>query len=611
MADMDAKFDVSPKESGERGASGPLKNASSPLPDDDLVRLRNLLFSREMALLETLDDPRHNARRVGDALAEALRLRAGKDPRVSAALEPLIDDIVKNLLRKRRNEFVESLFPLIGPSIRKSIAETFRTMLESFSNAVETAFSWQGLRWRFEAMRSGRPFSEIALLHTLIYRVEQVFFIHSETGIALAHVVREDGEAQDAGMVSAMLTAIQDFVRDCFTRDAEGELEALRMGDCTILIEKSPRAYVACVIRGTPPPAFREQLRTTLEFLLVEYNDALPDFRGDTAPFASAEAILGVCLSSRYANEGKKLPLWAKALPVVALLSLAGAGGYYISQRNEFLAGMENALHILQAEPGLVITNVERRGNAPWSAVVLKDALAPSPEETLRRQGVDPALFSFTAIPFISCDAAIIAKRAKESILLLEGVNMTFDGKDTLRFWGSAPSAWILKTRDEARALPGIKHVDISGLRDPMADKIAAMAQSVEGTVIRFARGKETPIPEDELKLKQAVDTLAALEKALQNTGFSATLTIYGYADAVGSERRNYDISQARARSVAAMLYAKGSFIPVSMFGMGAETSKDDDKDAARDDQSSRRVELRVHIARAAGTAEMFLFVQP
>ena len=107
--------------------------------DAELVRLRSLLFSRELAIIkkmqETLSKPLHDARRISDVLAEAIQMRAG-DPHMGMALEPVVDDIVKALLRKQRSEFVNSLFPLMGPSIRKSIAETFRSMLESFSKSM-------------------------------------------------------------------------------------------------------------------------------------------------------------------------------------------------------------------------------------------------------------------------------------------------------------------------------------------------------------------------------------------------------------------------------------------------------------------------------------------
>ncbi|MDR2745749.1 MAG: OmpA family protein [Desulfovibrio sp.] len=603
--------------------------------DLEIVRLRDLLFRREIVLLERLrelqDDQRYNARKTSEVLAEAIQLRAGKDPLVELALEPVVDDVVRTLLRKRRGDFVDSLFPLMGPSIRKSIAETFRSMLGSFSKSMEMAFSWKGLRWRFEAMRSGKPFSEIVMLNTLVYRVEQIFFTHGETGIPLAHVASDEAYAQDAEMVSSMFTAIQDFVRSCFAGGSEEDLESLQLGEYTIIIEKKSQAYLACVVRGTPPVAFREQLRATLDFLLLEHADALAEFSGDTAPFAGAAPYLVDCLSSQYADGDKKIPWWGKALPVFLTLALACGLGYcsyqeklsvrlrqaLVEERKAFREKMESALNILRAEPGLLVTNVASGQDAPWEATVLKDAFADTPENVLQERGFDPKLFSFKSIPYISHDPAIVARRAKTDIKLPSTVTMHFDGKGTLSFKGTASMGWIVKARDEARSLPGVERVDISGLRDPMTDRISALIKKVESTVVEFPIGRDTPVPRDEPKLQKAVDSLVELEKIVQDMGFTVSLTIYGHADATGTEKRNYEISQARTRTVAAMLYARGSAMPIAMYGMGAGYPKDGKsadpaQNSDRGDQASRRVELRVHVMRsAAASPESLLLSQP
>ena len=44
------------------------------------------------------------------------------------------------------------------------------------------------------------------LLHTLRYRVEQVFLIERSSGLLLQHVTEGSGEVRDADMVSGMLT---------------------------------------------------------------------------------------------------------------------------------------------------------------------------------------------------------------------------------------------------------------------------------------------------------------------------------------------------------------------------------------------------------------------
>ncbi|MCC8194369.1 MAG: OmpA family protein [Deltaproteobacteria bacterium] len=619
---------------GEGNTSRTADGAASDIPplpaDKDILQLRELLFSREIALIDriaaALENPQYTTQKVSSVLAEAILARSGKDPGLSLAMEPVVDAIVKSSLHNRRNDFVNALFPLMGPTIRKSIAEGFRSMLGSFSKSVEMAFSWKGLRWRFEAMRSGKPFSEIVMLNTLVYRVEQMFFIHSETGLVLSHVANDSVESQDADMVSAMLTAIQDFVRDCFAGGKEENLHSLQMGEFTIFIEKTTQAYLACVVRGTPPADFHTQLRATLELMLVEYADTLEGFNGDTEPFADSVRYLESCLLSHFTDEDKPLPLWAKLLPVAVLLAVIAGSGYlyYAKERSlaeqtriaaeqeAFRTSMRDAVGILRDEPGIMVVHVDEKPEAPWELFILKDALTRDPAAVLRDKGVDPDRFTIRAIPFISYDPSIVIRRVKHSIQPPDTVTMVFDDTGKLTFTGRAPMSWIVSAREDARAIPGVEHVDVSGVRDPMMDRISFMIAEVENAVIEFPLGKDTPLPADMPTLKKAIDTLVELENITKQMGFSATLTIYGHADTLGNERRNYEISQARARTVAAMLYARGSSMPVAMYGMGSEypragSAATTGSPARTGDQASRRIELRVHFALSpSAKPEMF-----
>lgn len=610
---------AAPPENKAEDAPPPGEQGWSDLPPEpcepDLVVLRSLLLKRELALLaqlkHRLDNPVAHARDVSSVIAEALLMRAGKDDKLTRSLEPMVEDIFKTALRKNPLDFANSLFPLMGPAIRRSIAETFRSMLESFNKSIEMAFSWKGLGWRLESLRTGKPFSEIVLLHTLVYRVEQLFLIHSDTGLVLAHEVSEGVISQDADLVSAMLTAIQDFVRDCFAAGREGELESLQLGEFTILVEKNPYAYLACVVRGTPPMGFRQKLRGNLELILVECFDALVHFTGDTSPFLFARRRLKDCMDARFVDEGKPLPLWVKALPVLVLLGLATAFGcWFYSEsvalqaaeqaRTAFYADMDGYVNRLREEPGIVVVTVLRSDTAPWPLVCLHDELARQPAEVLARAGAPADAFQITLIPHLSLEPAIVARRVEQKIRPPDGVAMRFDPSGTLYLSGTAPIDWILQARQDALLLPGVKQVDKSGISDPRMARIREMVDAVESVSILFPSAKDMPTPEDAPVLAQAVKTLVELEAMCRTMGLAVSLTVYGHTDATGTDKFNYALSQARAATLAAMLYAKGSSMPVSLYGMGAEYASKTDEASAREDAASRRIELRVHLTRSA-----------
>ena len=164
-------------------------------------------------------------------------------------------------MRKDPKPLADAIFPIMGPAIRKSIAAALSGMVQSLNQTLSYSLSAQGLKWRWEALRTGKSFSEVVLLHTLRYRVEQVFLIHRETGLLLRHLSAGASVVQDADMVSGMLTAIQDFVKDSFTVGQGDQLQTMQLVDLTVWIEQGPLAILAGAIRGTAPQELREVFR--------------------------------------------------------------------------------------------------------------------------------------------------------------------------------------------------------------------------------------------------------------------------------------------------------------------------------------------------------------
>ena len=572
----------------------------------ELERLRSLLFERELTALDRLQEKldaldafsnkQSRAESISDVIAEALAIRGRRDERLNTALTPVVDDIVKHSLQTKLPEFTNALFPLMGPAIRKSIAEAFRGMLQSFSKSMEISFSLRGLRWRLEAWRTGRPFSEVVLLHTLLYRVEQVFFIHSATGISLAHVTGEGVTSQDADMVSAMLTAIQDFVQDCLASGKEGELESLQHGDHTIMVERQASAYLACIVRGTPPQKFREQIRTCLEDLSVIYAPELASFNGDIAPFQASRPYLEALLEARYQDDKAISAKGKFFLVLLAALLLGGLGWYGLGIYQEYALKRQagKALAAIRREPGLLVSYNAPKGDGTWEVLVFRDQFASSPEEVLRQRGLDSSSFDFETVPYVSYHTEMVRKRVKSELKAPSTVDFTLGPDGILILSGTAPVDWILEARRRVDLMPGILGVDMTDLYDPRMRELAEMAREVEGTVVEFPSGKDQPSPQYRAGLIRAVDKLVEMEQLAAGMDLSVTLTIYGHADATGSEKRNYEISQARAKTIAALLYAKGSSLPVLTYGLGSGYAGK----YSGSDQASRRIEMRVQVFR-------------
>src|SRR6516162_6321385 len=209
-------------------------------PEQVYHELRELILAPEQQALKDLhhrvDDPASRTEDVGSVVAEAieLRRRQGGDEALSSALSPTIETALRESVRKDPGTMADALFPVMGPAIRRSILETLRSYLESFNQIMDQSLSWQGMKWRFEAVRTGRSFTEVVLLHSLVFRVEQVFLIHKKTGLSLGHVAAPAVAMQDPSLVSGMLSAIQDFVRDSFHSGPDEGIERLSVGDLDV-----------------------------------------------------------------------------------------------------------------------------------------------------------------------------------------------------------------------------------------------------------------------------------------------------------------------------------------------------------------------------------------
>jgi OOP family OmpA-OmpF porin len=597
-----------------------------PEPGSELARLRGLIMERELAQLSflsrTFADPNQHAQALSQVVTEALLLRSRRDDKLNTVLGPTVERIFTSSVRRNPETLASQIFPVIGPAIRRSISETFLSMLQDINSTLEMSLSLKGLKWRLEALRVKKPFSEIVLLHTLLYHVEEIYLIHAETGLVLDHLVSEGGEARDADLVAAMFTAIRDFIRDSFSVDQKENLDNLRFGERTIYLLRSDEVFMAAVVKGNPPADLTAQLQEALELMVVDASQDLAEFKGDASPFKKYRSFFEPFLVAQY-QDPKMLPFLVRKAPVIAILLLALFLGTLWWNRHEdrleaarqerfeaetaairqrSMDRMEErtarTINRLNQAPGLALGNVSRIPGQPVEITCFKDELAEDPSSILTRDGgLEPGSFTVITKPFVSMDKAMVMERLKRAIPLPEGVSMNYDsGNGSLTLKGEANLGWIIDTRERAMAIPGVSSLDFSGLSDPRTSRMQALVSAINGVVIHFPLNKADPVPEDAPRLSKAVEDLAALEKLCAEMQIGVSLVIYGHADAIGQARRNYELSMERSHTVAALLYAKGSFMPIRNYGLGsrASTGGEATDGGGEEDPDMRRIELKV-----------------
>jgi OOP family OmpA-OmpF porin len=558
--------------------------------DPRLDAVRGVLLREQLEVLahlqHTIDDPEQLAATISAVLPHALALSGARDNRLGEALAPTVERATQVSIRKDPSNLVNILYPVIGPAIRKSIAERMDDTLQGLNQALRFAFSWRGLKWRIEAWRSGSTFGEVVLKHTLVYRVEHVFLIHRKAGLLLEHLAAPDATARDPQMVSGMLTAIQDFVSDSFEGPGSTDgraIDSLRLGDLLLWCEAGPQAYLAAVIRGNPPEALRTILRDTLNDIHTELRSALEDYNGDNEPLGDLPARLEPCLRQQVQAPERKLSPWLWAIPLALVLAI----GYWLLGRYLDGARVADYVERLREEPGIVVTSVERSGGT-WHVSGLRDPLATDTRELMWRAGLDPALVTERWEPYVALSPRIVLRRIRASLPPLPGVKLSLDG-NTIRAEGGVPQDWIDKARTLARTQPaGSPRIDLSGLTDVEDPEYLRLRTAIQQVRIYFDSGAPNPAAGQEGKLDKIAADTQDLIKVAHQLGFSVRLAIVGHTDSTGKETTNLGLSIARSEVVRSLLKSRG-IEPDLLSVRGTGTLEPLAEGAAPDDMSLNR----------------------
>jgi OOP family OmpA-OmpF porin len=526
---------------------------------EELAELRELLLGPERRRLKELerrlDAMGLSGEELAELLPEAIVLRTGRDRQLARALAPTVEAAISESVRRNPREIASAIFPVLGPAIRKAIAETLAGLVASINRTIEHSLSPRGLKWRIEAWRTGVPYAQIVLKHALIYRVEQVFLIHAETGLLLAHAWAPELKASDPELISGMLTAIRDFVADSFAREREaGGLRRFSVGELTVMVEQGPRAVLAAVVRGQAPDSLLERLQDTLETVHLQFARALADFDGDTSGFEPARPLLEDCLTTVVATDqtGERrgtrawLP-WA----IAALLLIAVLGGLaWRSQRR-----WTRAVTALESEPGIVLTRADG-GMGRWRVAGLRDPLAREPGAVLAGVAVDGSSIEQRWEPYLSLEPAMVVARARRVLAPPAGVGLALAG-DTLRLTGSAPLPWVIAA-GRASLPAGVAAVDLSGVTPEIPADLAQLVRDIEGQRVLFDVGSAALDGQARAVVGRIAASLQRLDVGVSLIGARAGLELVGRTDPTGSDSTNQTLSRDRAQAVVAALAARG-----------------------------------------------------
>ena len=544
-------------------------------------------------------------------LPQAVRRATKSSDELSTALGPTLANAFQDSVRKNPQALADAVSPIMGPAIRRSISQAINSMIQSLSRTLDHTVSAKGLRWRWEAMTTGKPFAEVVLLHSMRFIVEHVFLIRKEDGIVLQHVSSLPAKSTNADLVSGMLTALQDFVRDSLGGTEADHLEDLRVGDREIWIEHGSQAILAAVIRGHASPDLRSTLQDVSERIHSDYQQTFQEFAGDTDDFSSAEDDLRECLAFAYREEEQqKQKIWpvATALICAGLLSVAaliwwGMRWHHrdvvrqiishlappatvdlelqkgvltvrgeahdewirragmiaptlshvqqldLEQLTNLDANWLTYVEQLRGRPGLVVTRAQRRVDDQYSLEVLRDPLAADPMALLEEFELSTEQVVITTRSFQSDEADFPLRRARSYLDTEPTVRWDLQDR-VLTASGRAPHEWLQRARLYAEQHADLD-INLNDVVDADARALEESRQQVERLVIRHEDGSADLTAESEAELDSHAREISQLIERADAMGETIHIVVMAYADREESaETPPQTLSDRRARLV-------------------------------------------------------------
>lgn len=538
--------------------------------EQQLEKIRTLLLGKENSRI-TKSIQKDARSLVADVITEALHDRQKKDNSVNKVLQPFVEESVKQSVAHNSEQLVSSLYPLVGSLVRKSVAAFLSDFMEKTNQLLENSLTIKGLKWRFKARQSGVSYAQYAASQTFVYRVEHVFLIHRETGLLLNTVALEHESKSNADIVSAMLTAINDFVGDSFLSDQEGQKEQLQSvstENFNLLIKPGPSALVVAAVSGNPPQSISNQLQLTLENIHSLYFDELNRFNGDNEDFNSADNLLRDCLLSEQKEivaKQKKTPwlAWLIVLLVVIYVGYQSFNWFKSAQLHEKIMQLDS-------QPGIIIKQLKIKQLDDITLDVLRDPDALNIHDWLKDNALNPAQLTITERNYHSLDQQILQQRAQRIVSAYPNISASWKNH-SLMLTGTID---LIKTEQLRNTLaiagftegenlnteqlnlvsntPSSTHKEI---KQQLFDQLVGRIASIQ---LNFSVASENITPQMQPSLQRLYLYIQQLTPIAKELNIDFGLLILGSSDNTGNKSTNNILSMKRANNTAEILQRKG-----------------------------------------------------
>ncbi len=266
--------------------------------------LRDIVVRQERQRIDALEaglqdlnaeiEPDSLAEKLNPVMSGLVRQTIHDSPdEMAEAIGPVMGEAIRVQIRDSRQGMVDAIAPIIGATIQKALSDFSHELQRNIDARLRTSFRPSDVLRSAQARLRGISSAELAMRDALPFAIQELFLIHRESGLLLAHLHPGKDQTSDSDLIGGMLTAIRDFVQDSFGQGQAGnELDEIQYGEQRIIIQSGHSVYLAAVIAGVESPGFRSRLREWVNDLYVQYGGVLRDYTGDPAALPNLEARL-------------------------------------------------------------------------------------------------------------------------------------------------------------------------------------------------------------------------------------------------------------------------------------------------------------------------------
>ncbi|MGB7891407.1 MAG: OmpA family protein [Microcoleus sp.] len=499
---------------------------------------------------------RENRQSMGVAISPALTVgishRMSESPdEIAMAIAPEMATAIKQQIHLKREAMSDALYPIIGSTILKYIAE----MMREINEKLEASLSPEAISRKIKAKLQGISEAELLMKETTPLSVKAVFLIQAKSGLVISAVQKSEREQLESEMVAGMLTAIRAFVNDCISQSGNiAEIDAIEYGTSTIVLEVAGSCYLAVVMQGETRQWFKYKMRSIFNNIVQEYGTQIQSFNGDPATVPpEVNSKLQKLIDTEVKAKSPKLPI----LPIIGLAALGLIGVPW--GIHQYRSGVEASLEAdtnlaLQSAPELSVYRI---------AADVKDKLLEIsgrvPNQNLRLKAEKIAQ---QAAPQSRIENKIIAVEVPPDPVLVEA-----DIKRTAALLNKVESINI-----SARYAEGKVAVAGSVSKVPDAQKITQAFEKIPGvkSVTNTVIIGTPPPPKIIMPVRvyfgagsaslQAKDVAQKLSKVKEYMEKNSTknLRIVGYSDFKSTPAENQKLALERATNVKNILVRQG-----------------------------------------------------